>query len=140
MILIIHLCFAGIWLGCVLTEALFERALLGTGRDNESILASLHKRVDMIVEIPAFLGVLITGAILLSDAGVTTWLIVKVVISLVAVVANIYCVRLVFLRVKYASEKNWVAFERADHMQHKIGAVVLLGIVLALSMGLYFSA
>ena len=32
LILTAHLLCAGLWLGCVLTEVLFERALLGQGR------------------------------------------------------------------------------------------------------------
>ena len=43
-LLILHLALVGLWLGCVLTEALFERALLGKGRDNELILTALNKR------------------------------------------------------------------------------------------------
>lgn len=52
MILAVHIVSVGTWLGCVLTEALFEHALLGTGRANELILAKLHKEVDLFVEIP----------------------------------------------------------------------------------------
>ena len=41
LLLPLHLTFIGLWLGCVLTEALFERALVGQGRDKELLLASL---------------------------------------------------------------------------------------------------
>ena len=60
-LLLIHLLFVGIWLGCVLTEALFERALLGKGREQELILTALHKKVDFLIEIPAFCIVFLTG-------------------------------------------------------------------------------
>ena len=118
LLLPLHLTFVGLWLGCVVTEALFERALLGQGRDKELILAALHKRVDVFIEIPAFALVLATGALLL------------------AIAANIYCVSLVFHRHRHALRGDWPAFERADHLQHKIGAVVLLGILGALGPGL----
>jgi len=137
-LLILHLSFVGIWLGCVVTEALFERALLGTSRENESILASLHKRVDLFVEIPAFVGVLVTGLMMFSSAAMTTLMIVKIVLGSIAIVANIYCVRLVFLRVVFSKAGNWQAFESADHIQHKVGAIVLLGIIAALGVGLSF--
>lgn len=39
-VLLIHVVFIGIWLGCVLTEALFER--LGQGPEQERILVGLH--------------------------------------------------------------------------------------------------
>ena len=40
VLLPLHLALVGLWLGCVLTEALFERALLGKGRDKELILTA----------------------------------------------------------------------------------------------------
>jgi len=64
----VHLLFVGIWLGCVLTEALFERALLGQGPAQELLLAGLHKKVDLWVEIPAFTLVLLSGAALMASA------------------------------------------------------------------------
>jgi hypothetical protein len=53
LLLPLHLLFVGLWLGSVLTEALFERALLGQGRPAELILTRLHIRVDLAIEIPA---------------------------------------------------------------------------------------
>ena len=35
---------------------------------------------------------------------------------------------------------NWVEFERLDHAQHRWGAVVLLGIIAALALGLWLFA
>lgn len=138
-ILITHLVFVGLWLGCVLTEALFERALLGQGRDKEKILANLHKRVDAIVEIPAFLVVLVTGAVLFARSDLTLLLITKASFGVVAILANIYCVHLVFQRADCALKDDWKGFERIDHLQHKYGAVVLVGILGALFTGLYMS-
>ena len=74
MILAVHILAVGAWLGCVLTEALFERALLGTSRENELILANLHKRVDLIVEIPAFSIAVLTGFVLIQEMPMSIWL------------------------------------------------------------------
>ena len=68
----------------------------------------------MIVEIPAFLGVLVTGVILLFEVAITAALVLKLICGIAAILANLYCVRLVFLRVGYAKENQWSAFERAD--------------------------
>jgi hypothetical protein len=136
----VHLTFIGIWLGCVLTEALFERALLGQGRDKELILARLHKRVDLFVEIPAFVIVLVTGSLMLAAANPTALLRVKIGLGLLAIAANVYCVHLVFRRERFAADGRWLEFEAADHKQHKFGAVVLAGIVSALGVGLYLFA
>jgi uncharacterized membrane protein len=136
LLLPLHLTFVGLWLGCVLTEALFERALLGHGRDKELILSALHRRVDLFIEIPAFVLVLATGGLLLAGAQPSGLLHAKLGLALLAVAANVYCVYLVFKRHRLALQGDWQGFEKADHLQHKIGAVVLLGILGALGLGL----
>jgi uncharacterized membrane protein len=140
LLLTIHIVAVGIWLGCVLTEALFERALLGKGREQELLLAGLHKRVDLAVEIPAFVIVLITGLLMFRRAEPSTLLHVKIGFGLLAVTANAYCVWVVFRRLAHAHVGNWSAFERVDKTQHKIGAVVLVGILIALAIGIYLHA
>jgi uncharacterized membrane protein len=137
VLLPIHLSFVGIWLGCVLTEALFERALLGKGKEHELTLVTLHKRVDLVVEIPSFVVVLITGALMYPLANVSGLIQIKIALGLLAVVVNGYCVWLVFQRSVAAQSGNWEEFTRLDHKQHKYGAVVLLAIVVALSIGVY---
>ncbi len=132
----IHLTFIGIWLGCVLTEALFERALLGQGRAFELVLVALHKRVDLFIEIPAFVVVLLTGALMLGSAAPSGLLQAKVGFGVLAIAANAYCVWLVFRRSAKAQAGDWDAFTRLDHLQHQWGAVVLIGILAALGLGL----
>lgn len=136
-LLLVHLLFVGIWLGCVLTEALFERALLGKGREQELILTALHKKVDFIVEIPAFSIVFITGALLLGKSQLDLALHLKIGFACIALLANAYCVWLVLRRHAYAKAGDWDAFARCDHWQHKIGALVLVGILGALGVGLH---
>lgn len=136
-LLLVHLICVGIWLGCILTEALFERALLGQGRQQEKILVGLHQRVDLFVEIPAFVLVLVTGALMLSRVTPSMLLHIKVGLGLLAILANAYCVGLVFRRAKAARTGHWSDFERLDHLQHKWGAVVLLALLGALGFGIY---
>lgn len=137
LLLPLHLTFVGIWLGCVLAEALFERALLGQGRDKEFILSALHKRVDIFIEIPAFTVVVATGAMLLATATKGPIFYAKLGFALLAAVTNIYCVYLVFKRHKLAAQGNWQAFEAVDHLQHKMGAIVFVGIIFAMGLGLH---
>jgi hypothetical protein len=115
---------------------LFERALLGKGREQELILAALHKRVDVFVEIPAFLAVVITGGFMIPNAPQSPALIAKIGFGLLAVVANVYCVWLVFRRLSYALAGDWAGFGRIDNLQHKFGAIVLSGILASLGIGL----
>ena len=138
----IHIVFVGVWLGCVLTEALFERALLGKGRAHELILVALHRRVDLLVEIPAFVIVVVTGVLLAAGLGhlPAPLLVGKIVLGLVAALVNAYCVWLVFRRARAADAGHWGEFSRLDGLQHKFGAVVLLALVAALSCGIYLHA
>jgi putative copper export protein len=137
LLLALHLVFVGLWLGCVVTEALFERALLGQGRDKELILTALHKRVDLFIEIPAFTLVIVTGAFLLAGVQENALFHLKLGFAFVAIVTNIYCVHLVFKRDRLARSSDWAAFEAIDHLQHKMGAIVLIGILGALGLGIY---
>jgi len=130
-----HLALVGLWLGCVLTEALFEQAFVGQGRDKELILTALHKRVDVFIEIPAFTLVVVTGMLLMPQAPLGMAFAAKLVFALVAVVTNIYCAHLVFKRHQLAALGDWSGFEATDHLQHKWGAIVLIGILGALITG-----
>lgn len=137
VLLPLHLAFVGIWLGCVLTEVLFERALLGKGRAQELILVALHKRVDLLVEIPAFAVVLVTGALMFSAANAGPLLTTKIAFGLLAITTNAYCVWLVFRRAAAANSDHWDEFAHLDNLQHKFGSLVLLAIVMALGVGVY---
>jgi len=134
-LLLFHLLLVGLWLGCVLTEILFERALLGQGRDKESLLADLHLRVDRWVEVPAFLLVGLTGALLLPVAAPGPMLYTKIAFGLLAVAINVHCVRLVWQRSQAARALNWHEFERLDRLQHRWGAAVLASMLLAVAIG-----
>ncbi|MBY0464725.1 MAG: hypothetical protein K2W33_07250, partial [Burkholderiales bacterium] len=56
-------------------------------------------------------------------------------VAMVAVLAHVYCVWLVFRRLQHARRNEWPQFEATDHLQHKVGAVVLLGVLAAAAMG-----
>jgi uncharacterized membrane protein len=136
ILLPLHLLFAGVWLGCVLTEALFERALLGKGRQQELILVELHKRVDLIIETPAFVAVLVSGILLYFQAEADWLLHTKIGIGLLAVATNVYCVRLVFLRATAAKLGVWKRFSHLDKQQHLYGALVLVALLVTAGIGL----
>lgn len=137
----LHLVCAGAWLGCVLTEALFERTLLDRGTDAMLTLARLHRRVDLMVEIPAFAAVLLTGLFMWPIAPTSSvWLWAKVGFGALAISANLWCVRLVFRRVVVAEAGDWRAFAQIDQAQHRWGAVVLLAILVALGLGVWLLA
>lgn len=135
-LLFLHLLFAAVWLGCVVTEALFERALLAGDRSSHVVLADLHVRVDKVVEVPAIFIVFLTGVGLwfyLQPTGAAFYM--MLVSGVVAIAANVYCVLLVFKRRDAAHALQWNEFDRLDHLQHKVGAIVLLGLLIAIAAG-----
>ena len=109
---------------------------LGRGRAHELLLADLHKRVDVWIEIPAFVAVTVTGSLLLMRAVPSPMIHAKVALGLLAVATNMVCVGLVFARAKASHAGDWLRFDRLDHLQHKLGAVVLLAMLGALGVGL----
>jgi len=138
LLLALHLIFASVWLGCILTEALFERALLAEDRAAHRVLARLHVRVDKLIELPAILGVLGTGLALFSQSWPRTpSFYVMAGTGVAAIGLNVFCVWLVYRRRSAASTGAWSMFDRLDHIQHKAGAGVLLLVLTALAAGVW---
>lgn len=134
--LVWHLVCVGAWLGCVLTEALFERAMLSMGLPAHRPLANLHWRVDLWIEIPAFGGVLASGVclVLQSGGGIDAMLRAKVVVGTLAVALNLWCVGLVWRRRARSAVGDQAGFARIDQAQHRWGAGVLLALLSALAL------
>jgi hypothetical protein len=92
-----HLMVICIWLGVVMTEALFEFS----GSDPQSLRAAarFHYTVDKYGELPILVAVLVTGTILaVRSWPLTTLHFVKIGASLVAVASNLICAVWVFQR------------------------------------------
>ncbi len=111
--------------------------MLGQGRAQERILVALHKRVDLIVEIPAFIAVPVTGAAMLATANPDPLLTSKIAFGLLAITTNGYCVWLVFRRARACQSDQQAEFTRLDHLQHKLGALVLFAMVAELAIEIY---
>ncbi|MGJ4952072.1 hypothetical protein [Bradyrhizobium sp. HKCCYLS20291] len=134
MLVALHIMSLGIWIGCILTEAAFEHM---TGKIHPVAIARLHVAVDTYVETPAFLAVLATGIGLLASANPSPVFWVKIGIGLIAILTNVACVGLVIARDR-AFRRDAVADARLmDRWQHRLGGVLALMIVAALSLALY---
>jgi hypothetical protein len=127
-----HLMVLGMWLGIVITEALFEFS----GSDAESLRAAarFHYTVDMFGELPMLLLVLVTGAVL----GVRAWpwtplLWFKIAASLVAVASNLVCAVWVVQRRRIEDRNALLGFRRRIWSTAAVGT--LFG-TLALYLGL----
>jgi len=138
ILLFLHLVLLSVWLGCVLVEAIYEHSIEKT--DAMRIFVSrLHWTTDKFIEIPAFVGVLLTGAVMATQVPLTPLLTLQILFGLTAIVFNAICVYLVVRRLRHAEalEFDVWAWEAIDHKQHLYGAVVLIELVLALSIGGY---
>jgi hypothetical protein len=134
--LLLHLLCAGAWLGCVLTEALFERALLAQGPAAHRLLAALHVKVDAAVELPAIAGVVGSGLVMAWRLpALDAWLAAKIGVGALAVALNLWCVVLVWRRRAQAESGDSAGFAHSDLWQHRWGAGVLLGLMGAAALG-----
>lgn len=133
-LLFLHIVCVSLWAGCILVEAIYEHSI-----DDSDLmrvfLSKLHWNTDKYVEIPAFLGVLATGAVMLAHVEITALLLIKVVFGLIAIVFNAVCVGLVIKRLGYAKSGDFVRWQAVDHKQHKFGGVVLIALLIALGIG-----
>ncbi len=135
---LLHVLFAAAWLGCVLTEVVFERLLLAQGAALHPLLGRLHRRVDLAIELPLLAGVAFSGAVMLvaGAEAMDRLLTAKIAVGAVAIAANLWCVRLVLRRCAQAQAGDVSGFENTDHAQHRWGALVLLGLVAAFALAL----
>ena len=129
-----HLMALGIWLGIVMTEALFEFS----GSDAESLRAAarFHYTVDMFGELPVLAAVIFTGVLLAGRVGPLTPLhYVKIAASLVAIGSNLICAVWVVRRRRVEDERVLLAYRR------KIWTTAAIGVVFgtaALAIGLVY--
>jgi hypothetical protein len=106
-----HLIALAMWLGVVITEALFEFA----GSDAASLRAAarFHYNVDKYGELPILVAVLVTGTMLTVRAWPLTPLhVIKIATSLVAVGAALICVLWVFQRRRLEDVNVLLGFRR----------------------------
>lgn len=119
-----HLIVLGMWLGVVITEALFEFA--ASDADSLRAAARFHYKVDKYGELPILLAVLATGTVLAVRAWPLTPLhFIKIAASLVAVGSNLICTLWVFQRRRLTDVDVLLGFRR------RIWSLAAVGVVFA---------
>ncbi|AJY32952.1 putative membrane protein [Burkholderia thailandensis 34] len=139
LVLFLHLIFVAAWMSCVIVEGIFEHAI-DRSPEQRAFISKLHWSTDKYVEIPAFTIVLITGVILLAHRAPTPLLLTKVAFGTLAIALNAVCVWIVIRRTRYAARNDYAAWERIDRLQHKLGGVVAISMLVALGIGGYLFA
>jgi hypothetical protein len=112
VVLLLHNLCAFLWLGCVLAEIAMERGN-ARGPLGRSLLYLVHGRLDLFVELPAFLGLVLTGGSLAGLLPLTPLLTAKVAAGLVAVGANIYGVLLIGRPLEASEVVTWTRWDGA---------------------------
>lgn len=95
--LLIHLLALATWAGCVLVEVLLE--LIPKRSNQEAFnIADYHFYIDLFIEIPLLTTILASGFYLLQPAHLQGWFLIKIVLGLTAIGANLFCAVIVILR------------------------------------------
>ncbi len=98
-----HLILLGMWAGLVLAEIVVE--LLPRWRPELWLAtARFHFWMDMLIEAPLLVGVVVTGALLLRRVPVDATLVVKSVAGSLAVTANVACLAVVVRRARSGTD------------------------------------
>ena len=133
-LLALHLVAVGIWIGVVGAEFFIE--FDGKHDDASYIKASkMHYATDIWIEIPAFLTVLVTGALMLDGSHLEGLFLYKVIFGVAAVIFNLVCVYAVFVRRRFALAGDIAGMKSTDPAMRLGGAgfipSFLIAIVLA---------
>ena len=100
---LVHLVLLSVWGGIVVTEVVVE--LLPRWRPElRRAAATFHYFIDLAVELPVLIGVLVSGGLMVARRPMDTQLALKVTCGLTAVVANLFCVAMVVRRQRGGDE------------------------------------
>lgn len=138
LFLLIHQLAVGAWIGCVLTESVFEITIGRKGKAEQVVLSQLHSRIDVFVEIPLMLAVVVSGLGLLVSVDYSNSLAVKLVFAALALITNFWCYLIIRRRSQEISQNNWQGFEGFNLKLRCIGSLIPLGIIPAVIIATVF--
>ena len=93
-----HLFFILVWLGLIFGETAMEIA--GRERAFWPALARFHYLIDVYIEMPLIVGIVVTGALLLLNTAPDMLLWIKLADAAVAIAANLACFWMVVVRAR----------------------------------------
>lgn len=135
-----HLVFIALWGGVLACEGLMEFLPVKTALEGKQI-AKLHYRIDLLLEAPLLLAILITGVLLLGDVQWSALLVVKVVAALVLIAANAACIAVVVKRYRdlagAGDDRAFAVFASQTRRIHRIIFTFTPLGLLVFALGLY---
>ncbi len=132
----IHLCAVAFWFGVVGAEFIIERSRADS-KPHGYAVARNHYWIDLMLEMPAYVLVAVSGLLLLCQTEITVLLAVKVVAGMIAVGINAICIVPVWRRKLASDIDNLPDVVRFSKYIDKITWVGLPAGVVALTLGLY---
>ena len=136
ILLQVHLFAVAFWLGVVSVEYLIEQNR-AQSRSQGFTVARLHRKIDLLFEMPAFSVVLVTGLLLIEPARFDGIYALKVIAGCVAVVGNVLCLVPVLKRHAAAEQDNLSDVIWQSKLIDIISLLAIPAGLLALACGVY---
>ena len=137
-LLVWHVCAVAFWFGVVGAEFVIERSRAESTPHGFAV-ARNHYWIDLLLEMPAYVAVGITGGLLLAQTALTPWLLVKAGFGVVAIAANAWCWLPVLRRQRAAAMGDLAAVIRYSRMIDRVTVIGLPAALMAFALGLYLA-
>ncbi|WP_315263250.1 hypothetical protein [Pseudomonas fragi] len=136
LLLQLHLFAVAFWLGVVAVEYLIEQSR-AQSRSQGFTVARLHRKIDLLFEMPAFSVVLVTGLLLIEPARFDGIYAIKVIAGGFAVLGNVLCLVPVLKRRAAAEKDDLSDVIRQSRLIDIISLLAIPAGLLALACGVY---
>jgi hypothetical protein len=136
LLLQLHLFAVAFWLGVVAVEYLIEQGR-AQSRSQGFTVARLHRKIDLLFEMPAFSVVLVTGLLLIEPARFDGLYALKVVAGGIAVLGNLLCLVPVLQRRAAVEKDDLSEVIRQSRQIDRISLLAIPAGLVALACGVY---
>ncbi len=138
--LLLHMLAVGAWLGLVMVEGVVERTHRAEPKV-AAIVADIHYRSDLYIELPLLVLVLVSGIWLFELERFSGWYAAKVILGCLSIAINLFCILPVVRRHQAVMAEDWQRVTLLTATILRGGSWVLLfGIGTLLIAALGFSA
>ena len=138
LLLSIHLFAAAFWFGILGVEFILEQGRTRS-REHGYAVADIHYHVDLFLETPAFMTVLVTGVLMSSGQALEGLFLVKVCAGLVAIAGNVGCVYAIVRRKIAGHTQDFAGLVRYSRVVDKLSAIAVPAGVVSLLIGFYLA-
>lgn len=138
LVLSIHLFAAAFWFGVLGVEFILEQGRTRS-REHGYAVADIHYNIDLFLETPAFLVVLITGLMMLQGHPLSGLFLAKVCAGAIAILGNVGCVYAIVRRKWAAHTNDFKSVVKYSYMVDKLSAIAVPAGFAALFIGFYLA-